>query len=50
MYQWIKVKTGDFYIGSAGDLHKRLVNYFNYKYIAGYKNKSIIYSSRLKNR
>ena len=34
---------------SAGDLHKRLVNYFNYKLIAGYKNKSIIYSSILKN-
>lgn len=49
IYKWINVKTGDFYIGSAGDLHKRWVNYFNYKYIAGYKSKSIIYSSMLKN-
>ena len=40
VYKWINVKTGDFYIGSAGDLHKRSVNYFNYKYIAGYKNKA----------
>ena len=31
------------------DLHKRLVNYFNYKYIVAYKNKSIIYSSIVKN-
>jgi excinuclease UvrABC nuclease subunit len=49
IYKWINHTTGDIYIGSAVDLRKRLVYYFNYKYIAGYKNKSIIYSSILKN-
>lgn len=49
VYKWINTKTGDFYIGSSVNLHKRLVNYFNLKYIEGYKNKSIIYSSLLKN-
>ena len=47
MYKWTNHTTGEIYIGGAVDLRKRLLNYFNYKYIAGYKNKSIIYSSIL---
>ena len=48
IYKWVNILTGDYYIGSAVNLSGRFLYYLNIKYMSKYKNKSIIYSSLLK--
>ena len=48
VYKWVNTLTKECYIGSSVDLSRRILYYFNIKYMTNYKSKSIIYSALLK--
>ena len=48
MYRWVKIISGESYIGSSVNLGKRFINYYNYNHLSDPRCNMLIYRALLK--